>query len=197
MSKPQQIIFMNGPPESGKDTAALFIYEAYSHARMAKFAALLKETARVMFNLSHREVQELEKHANKNTRRPEFRGMSWRETLIWISEDVVKPKLGIDYFGVQLCKQLSEPTACDITAISDSGFRHEALPIIEHFGPENCHLFHIRRTGCTFKNDSRGYWEDKRVQTHVIDNRHTRDMFRVQILSRTDKILGVKSEIVL
>lgn len=193
----QQIIFLNGPPECGKDTAALFIYEQYEHARMAKFAALLKDTARVLAGFSHREMQELEKHINKDQSRPELHGMSWREFLIWISEDVVKPKLGADYFGVRLCKALAEPTQCSVTAISDSGFHDEAKPIINYFGPENCHLFHIKRPGCNFRKDSRGYWHDDRIKTYTIDNRHDRGVFRAQIISRTDKILGVQSEVVL
>lgn len=193
MKKPQ-IIFLNAPPGAGKDTAAIFIYEAYEHARMAKFSECLKDAARVLFGLPMHMMLMFDSREHKDQPRPEFLGKSWRETLIWLSEEVVKPKFGDGFFGVRLAKKLAEATGCELTAISDSGFKVEAEPVITMFGAENCHLWHIHRPGCTFKGDSRGYWQHKALTPVFIDNRHDLGMFKLQVLSRVDKIMGVKRE---
>ena len=194
MKKPQQIIFLNGPPHSGKDTAAVFIYEVIEHARMAKLSACLKDSVRVLFGLPIHQMLYLDHCDNKDQPRPEFRGMSWREVLIWLAEDT-KARFGQDFFGVRLARKLAEATGCEITAISDSGFKVEAEPIIEQFGAENCHLWHIHRPGCSFYGDSRGYWTHKKLEPVFIDNRHDLAMYKVQVVSRVNRILGIKKEV--
>jgi hypothetical protein len=196
-----QIVFLNGPRRSGKDTAAKFIAQEFAlEARTAKFAMPLKLAAAAMFNLNQGRVRQLEAPGSKlkSQRLPELFDMTWPEVLIWLSEECMKPKFGKDVFGLLMLSYLAQPTLTSITVISDCGFADELTPIIQLFGAENCHLFRIYRDGHTFAGDSRGYVfeNDVPVGLHIEDihNQHDIGMFRVQILRRVDKILGRQME---
>lgn len=192
-----QIIFLNGPRKSGKDTAAKYIMQDFAlDAREAKFARPLKLAAASMFNVNQGQFRRFEAVGSslKTLEMPQLMGMSWVDTLIWLSEECMKPKFGKDVFGKLLLNHLTEPTLTKLTVISDSGFADELVPIVKFYGIENCHLFRIYRQGCSFDGDSRQYvFEDHLPQgLHIEDiyNNYDLSMFRVQVLRRVDKIMG-------
>jgi hypothetical protein len=43
--------------------------------------------------------------------------------------------------------------------IADSGFRDEAVPLIERVGVDRCVQVRIHRHGCSFAGDTRGWWK--------------------------------------
>lgn len=55
--------------------------------------------------------------------------MSKREVLIHVSEKVIKPTLGQDFFGKNLADRIEQDS--DVIAISDGGFVDELLPVID------------------------------------------------------------------
>lgn len=196
---PHRYIFLNGPPGSGKDTAANFILHEYSTgARHMKFASVLKNAARELFCMDMDLFANLEKvgHAyDKTVPRDELMGMSWREALIWLSEEAVKPKFGPAFFGVQFAKIAAKPTLATLTVVSDCGFAEELLPVVKQVGAPNCHVIRLVRQGHDFDGDSRNYISmhnelPDKVTFHDVNNFYDRSMFRVQILSRVNKILG-------
>lgn len=180
----QKVIFLNGPPRSGKDTLAEFMIDignkpmVWDTWTLAKMAWPLKRGAPAIFGLSDEEWQYLEAN-HKEEPREELLGLTPRELQISLSEDWAKDKFGIDVFGRILLqwmkRQPTELGSLTHFVISDSGFYHEAVPIINHYGNKNCKLFHIFRDGCSFDNDSRDYIDlsEHGVEMFQIDNNGT------------------------
>lgn len=157
------IIIFNGPPGSGKDEAAAwFKRRGFAHLNFKHF--LFKETIKefdvdtiwFMDGFNNRTIKE----------RPEdeLRGMSRREAMIHVSEDIIKPKYGKSYFGDQVAEQVD---IGEEYVISDGGFVEELQPIIEKIGEENIILVQLVREECSYQNDSRRYFNGYLVEEHV------------------------------
>ncbi|QGF21213.1 hypothetical protein KMB89_gp14 [Citrobacter phage HCF1] len=81
-------------------------------------------------------------------------GMTCREFMIWISEDVIKPKFGEKYFGRRLSDTASNSDYPVI--VSDCGFEQEVIALIE--GGHEVKLVRMNRRGFEFdETDSRNY----------------------------------------
>jgi hypothetical protein len=107
----------------------------------------------------------------KETPLPEFEGLSIRQAMIKVSEDVIKPKYGKEYFGTAASRELVEG---GINVFSDSGFIEELNPLIRKVGVENILLLQIRREGFTFEGDSRNYLPLDVVQNaEIVENNGT------------------------
>jgi len=86
-----------------------------------------------------------------------------REAMIHVSEFMIKPTLGQDWFGRKRVQALiNHPHR--VFFDSSTGFKEELPPLIDVLGQENILLLRIRRKGFDF-SDSRGYIDDG-----VIDN---------------------------
>ena len=91
--------------------------------------------------------------------------VSKRELLIRISEEVIKPVLGKDFFGQATAKRVDNQ---DIIIYSDSGFAHEAIPVIEKVGKDNCLVVQlIRESYDSGINDSRKLLEPEDFPEHL------------------------------
>lgn len=85
-----------------------------------------------------------------------------REAMIYISEVIMKPRFGDDYFGRVRANNIPD----NEVSIDDScGFIEELPPLIEKVGSENILLMRIHREGYTFEGDSRSY-----IPEGVVDN---------------------------
>ena len=91
--------------------------------------------------------------------------LSIREAMIYISEVIMKPRMGSDYFGVARAKAIVEG---EIAVDSSTGFVEELPPLIERLGQENILLIRVHREGATFEGDSRSYIPDG-VITNTVD----------------------------
>lgn len=198
--RPHQFIFLNGPPKSGKDTAVNMLTTEFITVRHRKFSGPLKASVAGMFNLSPELISKLEAPGSKlkDNMLPELMGKSWRDTLIWFSESIMKPNYGPDIFGKLMVTELGKQTASRFTAISDSGFELEALPVIKAYGPQNCHIIRLYRPGYSFAGDSRSYIFENNVPEGLtiydIHNEYELDIFKAQILRTVRKILGIPTE---
>ena len=198
MRKPHQVIFINGPRRSGKDTAANCIMKEFVNVRHKKFAGSMKHALRAFFGLDDATWKALEIDSSNEFKLlplPQLFGMTWVEALIWFSEDVMKPKFGPDIFGNVLVTDMRKPTSTALTVISDCGFTDELFPIIYSYGAANCHMFQLFRDGHTFEGDSRHYISKEDlpsdVKWYIINNDFELDMYKRQILIRTNTILGM------
>lgn len=152
-----KVILFNGPPRSGKDTASDFAMDILGN-RGAKhrFAAPLKNAVHAMFGFA--DVKEEHFNSVKDVPQDTFHGMTPRQAYIWMSEEVVKPKFGHDFWAnvaVTSLKQLRRP----VVVISDCGFVEEANVLTKAFGKKNVAIVHLKRLGTSFANDSRSYIE--------------------------------------
>lgn len=161
-----KVYFFNSPKRSGKDYVASHMSSNRIQVHTMKFAEPLYKTVQEMFALDPREWASLYENAKEE---PSERlwGMSPREAMIWVSEDVMKPRFGNDYFGLLALERLKDlerrvpETLRDhmVVVWSDSGFFDEAVPVIDYVGHENCHHVMLHRDGSRFGDgDSRKYW---------------------------------------
>lgn len=77
---------------------------------------------------------------------------SSREALIHVSEDVMKPKYGQDYYGRKFLEKV-EHSSERYSFASDGGFFRELTPLLDN--GYNVHVVKLERSGATFEGDSR------------------------------------------
>lgn len=182
-----RIILLNGPPRSGKDTAAdeliSFLGSRSIDARKYKFATALKERAHAMYGMTDAPPDAFE--SVKDERNSAFYGLTPRQAYIEVSERYFKAVHGDDFFGRLLAEEL-RTWRPEIALVSDSGFLSEALVLIEEFGADNMSLVRIHREGTDFKNDSRGYLDIFGIKTYDVDN----DGTRLELVANLRRILN-------
>lgn len=162
-----KVVFFNGPPRSGKDTAAKLmesqLIEQGHFPRRFKFAEALKNAAHAMVGLDvapdyFEDVKDFPD--SRLPVAPHGQYMSPRELYIAVSEQMVKPAFGAAFWGKVLLNSMRDTTLRKMThaLITDSGFAEEAEPLAQAFGLENCSQIRMYREGCSFTGDSRSYW---------------------------------------
>jgi hypothetical protein len=83
-----------------------------------------------------------------------FNKMNLREWMIWLSEEVMKPKFGPDIW----CRLWAESIPVGfsgIVLVPDVGFQIESNFMMERFGHDNVVMVQMAREGYDFSNDSR------------------------------------------
>lgn len=157
-----KIILFNGPPRSGKDTAALRVQKIFTsmsvEARVDfdRFAMPLKSAFAGVVGADMDQYGNVEPYeSTKGDIIPEF-GCSYRQWQIDFSESYMKPKYGSDIFA-RLFVQRNRNTDAMAIVVPDSGFVEEAKPVADAFGLENTLLIRCHRPGYDFTGDSRSY----------------------------------------
>ena len=175
-SKPY-VVFLNGPPGSGKDYAANVLTECPDlTVEHWKFAQPLRD---MLFALLEGDEGQYD-NIKSSVIRPY--NVTGRQIMIDMSEYFMKPCYGKDIFGqiaqgrlaeyIQNNDQLGNEHP-DIIVFSDCGFRDELLPVIKLIGEENCFLIRLHRDGHTYEGDSRSYVEIGNIQSVDIRNTGT------------------------
>lgn len=179
------IVIFNGPPASGKDEAASLYKETYGFGNLSFKYQLFKET------IKHFEVDErwfMEGYNDRTQKeKKEFalEGMSRREAMIHVSEDIIKPKKGLDYFGRSVADEIEEGNNY---ALADGGFVEELEPIIEKVGTENIVIVQLTREGCDYSSDSRKYFNGNLINETTIG--HQTQIDRMYVL---DEKMDIKT----
>lgn len=174
---PFKVVFINGPPRCGKDTAGQLIKvtrkgDDLGPTHVCAFSTALKAAVHQRLKL----VQGDKDPRPGRPMPPDYyesrkdrlgvkgfpKGQTPSEAYIDFAENVAKPELGQDIFGRYLLDLLVKIIGCnEMVVITGVGFREECGPIIEHYGAENCLLIQMSRKGCAYKTakraDSRGY----------------------------------------
>jgi hypothetical protein len=155
-ARSMHIVLFNGPPRVGKDTAGHALLRHFPDAEVIKMAAPLKAATHALYCV-HVGIDHYE--ANKDEPRPEFFGLSARRAYIGLSEGVVKPAYGEDFFGCVAANRIQhmQQAGVPLVGVTDSGFAEEAMPLLARFGAENILLMRLHREGCSFVGDSRSY----------------------------------------
>jgi hypothetical protein len=155
---PVPVILLNGPPGSGKDTAAKAIQAAFSGVAHLKFAGPVKDGTHALFGLNCG-TDAFEKV--KDIPSDEFGGLTPRQAYIEFSERAVKPTFGVDRFGKSAARLVAGAVdrGARMIVFSDSGFAAEAEPVADLVGRRNVLLIRIQAEGRgkTFAGDSRSY----------------------------------------
>lgn len=172
-------VVLNGPAKSGKDTilkriAVQQVQKGDTIVIGMEFKEALIEFAVRTAGISRKLWDALYEREYKERPTPYLQingeNVSPRQWLIHISESVVKPMLGEEFFGTVVAgkiKDQMEATA-DLGydyvffVFSDGGFPSESLPIIKVLGRENYFVSRLHRYDedgeeYTFEGDSRMY----------------------------------------
>lgn len=172
------VIIFNGPPGSGKDEACNYMLGVFNCVHMM-FKDKLFELVLAIYNVDHEEFFEL--YNNRETKEEPtclLRGESPRSAMIKVSEEIIKPNLGKDYFGLAAAENM--PTH-GMVVFSDGGFDEELGPVYDECDG-NMYIVRLHRDGCNYDNDSRSYIESFRdAKIFDIDNNGTLDDFRWEL----------------
>jgi len=173
----KRAILFNGPPGSGKDTATnmarnfldnRMTTEGQIKATHMKFSAPLKQAAHVLYGIpySAEYYERTQGYDWKNKKQIEFFGQSPRDIYIALSEEFAKKYGGESFFGHIAARTIGLDKSFNTYIFSDSGFAGEAKPIIAALGIENILIVELKRDGCTFEGDSRGYIGDRLLEDY-------------------------------
>lgn len=164
-------ILFNGPPGSGKDTAAIHAYnrleKSYSKGALIpwrpkrmSFATPLKSATHALYGVPF-SAEYYEKEFGwdwKNKPQPEFFGEIPREVYIALSEEFAKKRAGgVEHFGRVAARSIQLERDANIFIFSDSGFSEEAVPVISKLGVDRVFVAEFERSGYSFAGDSRSY----------------------------------------
>lgn len=157
----KHVVILNGPPGSGKDTIAVGLNNRLPIDHM-EFKRPLYAIAAALFgvsvdNFTRAATDRTMKETNWNV----LNGMTPRDVMIMVSEDMVKPNLSADHFGKVAYTGIMQ-SDCDTVVFSDGGFHEELEPLVVN----GCAITLVRlnRQGFSFEGDSRDYlyphWDD-------------------------------------
>ncbi|QXV76557.1 putative P-loop NTPase protein [Escherichia phage BrunoManser] len=153
----QKVIILNGCPGIGKDTIGCVIADMnqLKGVRTLSFKAPMFEIARAILGDANYDYFLFLYNDRLHKEKPDsvLNGKSPREFMIWISEAIIKPEFGNDYFGRRMVEAIK---ASDTPAvITDGGFTEETIALIE--SGIQVHVCRLHRGGFTFEGDSRSY----------------------------------------
>lgn len=179
MKNSHQVIIFNGPPSSGKDEACQFLLDEFSNTHHKMFKEHLFNCVMIIFNISRERFMELyDNRKTKDLPTKELKGFSPRSSMIYVSEDVIKPKFGKDYFGNVTAENLED----GLNVFSDGGFKEELLPVYNKCNGDMV-IVQLHREGCNFDNDSRSYIESfKDVTVLKLYNNGTLEEFKQKVI---------------
>lgn len=151
-----KIIVLNAPPHAGKDTIGGLVKD-YSPVplRMMSFKQPMFDIACAMLgSANYRKFLAAYNDRSQKEKPHDFlNGMTCREFMIWISEEVIKPRFGNGYFGKAFA---AEAELSDIPVIcTDGGFPDEIIELIR--AGHEVKVCRLHREGYTFAGDSRDY----------------------------------------
>ena len=189
-----QVVFLNGPPRSGKDTVVRFLVP-YLDFRHLKFAAPLKRGAAGFLDISASTLEHWkEKRPSAFLRNGSIMEYdSVREHLIeyfvWLSY-----RYGDDILG-RLLWQDVRTGAKELCIVSDSGKGNEVAYVVRQVGRGNCIIIRIHRKGCTFEGDNREYLPDTLCKSFDLHNDNTHEQlaaFALRIIARELGVTPIK-----
>lgn len=186
MNVPRKVVFFNGPPHCGKDTIVRLIDRGIPSSALS-FAEPLKLQCAALLGVTLAELELI-----KDKPHPALKGGTPRTYLINLSEKMIKPYYGNDFFGhVALDKINHLPPFVPLVLFSDSGFVSEAAPVVNQIGLDNCVKIEIYREGCDFTKDSRSYWQMDGLRTPRIDNNGSLEEFRSNVLDLLSDLMFI------
>lgn len=152
-----RVIVFNGPPRSGKDTAVSTVWQlSRTPCCHIKMAEPITDSVSSLFGYTQTQWNDVYAH-HKDTPQSRLHGMTPREACIWMSEEVVKPRFGRDFFGkIAAGKCIARASVGHTVLMSDGGFLEEVECVVDAVGSENVCLVHLHRPGFDFASDSRG-----------------------------------------
>lgn len=209
----KKLILFNGAPNSGKDASAEIMKEVHGFGGIFAFKDELYKATAKYFGLDLDDFVKMARDRILKDKKSRLilkrkglnffqrlwlltmsiftnMGISPREALIHVSEDIIKPKHGDDFFGRKLSKSVKD-SKHQIAYVSDSGFISEIKPLLED--GHDVYVVRLHRDGCTFANDSRSMLTDEQltelgVKFYDVDNNGTLEDLKKALIDVACKI---------
>lgn len=158
-------IVFNGPPGSGKDEACEFLKTMYGFKHL-RFKDQLFVDAIHHYGVSlNWFMNGYHDRSIKERKEDMLGGISRRDALIHVSENIIKPQKGKDYYGTQVANLIDQISDY---CFSDGGFIEEIQPLINTLGTNRLCIVQLFRDGCNFSSDSRSYLNGVLEDTFII-----------------------------
>lgn len=181
-----KIILLNGPPSSGKDTAAKHIYSKL-HTNTAgvlfeRFSAPLKTAFAAITGKTYNHYYEVAWYEEHKEKIIPWLGVSYRQWQIDFSEKFMKKYYGDDIFGKLfveriMAKQMSATNPYKVAVVPDSGFDIEIEYLEKHLNIDDILLIRCHRDGYDFSKDSRNYVYSKHFMSLDVNNNESQELF--------------------
>lgn len=171
-----RLIFLQGPPQCGKDTIAALLAD-FGNYRKMKFAQPIVDGMHGVFpsyfTRPDRDMESFKRHDFGKFWSDDGRRVTGRDVMIAYSESFLKPLFGPEFFGNHMARSV-ETALCSGEVvrfvISDSGFEPEAQPVFKMVPHDHCAIIQVYRPLHSFDGDSRSYWADPKVATFSYNN---------------------------
>jgi adenylate kinase family enzyme len=159
----KKIIILNGPPRSGKDTAAEEIERVFDAVHL-KLSWPLKYIVSDTLGLSREELE-----ANKE--RKTVYDLSYRQLQIEVY-NALKRIFGDTWLASMTITRIDRAQSNDTFVLSDCGRQEEVDAMVSAFGKNNVLVLKVYRQDTSFKNDIRGYVQaSSRCAVRHVDNK--------------------------
>tara|TARA_R100000750_G_C2341751_1_gene94493 strand:+ start:637 stop:1206 length:570 start_codon:yes stop_codon:yes gene_type:complete len=173
------IILINGPPRSGKDTAAAIIKKLLLHSSYEyKLSRPLKRGVQYLYDIEPTIYRLLEDSKDEPT--SFLFGQTYRQAQIDLYHCLAKSG-GEDVLAKMATQFIDRKVTEEFTIISDSGRTAEANMFVKHYGYDKVGLIQLERSPCNFDNDVREYVDINCCHCTWIINDHDLEIFEAQI----------------
>lgn len=175
-----KVVILNAPVGVGKDVGAQHLAKTLTTldgilVRQNEFKARLNELVCTIHGMDSRTWSILCKREHKDRPSSVLGGKTPRQVQIEVSEKVIKPFYGKDYFG----KAAAQSLYADVEVFSDGGFVEEIEALVSSVGKENMLIIRIHQEGKSFEatEDPRRYLPDGLAETVDLHNNGTLDEY--------------------
>jgi len=162
------VVAFNGPPGSGKDTAAAMAYRWLTGEGYNCYDYKMSKPLKVAINGFCRVENPEQPHEELKKKLTPWSGpanaVTFRQAYIDFSESYAKPLWGHDVFTrwaiaefEDFLRANQQIVPATVFIISDAGFKDEQDSLIDWVTPNNYAIARMVRPGHTFANDSRSY----------------------------------------
>jgi hypothetical protein len=196
----RHVIFVNGPPGSGKDLVGEILKRHSFRNELMQFKAAepIKEAIAAFLDIQYNHLEAIKELPVREANPALDSDVTIRQLLIEFSEDFVKPRFGEDIFGKMLANKIRrvetmnvERYVKNLCIVTDAGFHDEVATCIRALRPHGYtfSLWQMHRPGHDFTGDSRSYLDEvEGVEAIMVGNNET-------IVELSKKVIKLYEEI--